>query len=429
LTASKPSREAWLFAAALLAAALSSPRDYEVDRDRIVHGVDFKYDFVAATWVARGKPLSQLDRDTADAIGVSLGTDPGPVWKGTPAHTHPPPATAIVRPLLGLGYKAATLVFFALSLALVVVQAQMLLGLWRRAERLPTPRQALPLAVALSLWPPSLFNFGYGQWSILGATLLTAGWWNLERRRPRWSAGWFAAAIAIKSTPALLGGYLIFHARRVALLVLAGFAAIALVTLPFVGGFDAWRTYVRSGPVAVTAFETFLDNTASVRGIFVRLFVTNPFTIAPVHRPALAHALSTATTIALIATAIGLTIRRGRVAPRAAADSPAFAMWVCLLPLVNPLAWTHNVIVLLLPAVLLARDGASPARRRMVAVAMVLLTIPRGTLVRWAGFYVPFDPARGWILGVHALACLLLFFSACAAAVSEAPPAPAPDRS
>jgi hypothetical protein len=405
-----------LFAVALVGAALSSPRGVlMLDVYQIPLGVDFKYDFVAATWIARGQPLSGLDRDTADALGSSLGTFGGPRLSGTPAHTHPPPATALVRPMLPLGFRTATLVFFGISLAAVFLMAQVLLGVWRRAPSLPSPRDAAPLALALAVWPPNLFNFGYGQWSILAAALVAASWWNLERHRGRSSAAWLAAAISIKTTPVLLAGYLVLRARRVAIGLAVALLAIAVITFPVVGGVDAWRTYAAVGPRSVSAFESLVDNTASIHGIFVRLFVPNFQTVSVFDRPVLGHVLSRVTSAALLATATLLTIRRRRISVDEA-DPSVFAMWASLIPLVNPLSWTHNLVFHLLPAVLLARDGNPPRRRAIVAVVIVLLTIPRQTLfASTVPVTLPFSAPHAALLGLHACAGLVLFFTACVA--------------
>src|SRR6185503_6101755 len=209
-------------------------------------GTDFQYDFVAATWIARGLAMESLDRDTADALGRSLGTTPGVPLHGGPAHTHPPPATVLVRPLLPLGYRRATIAFFCLSIVALLMLAQVLLGVWRGDAKLPGPRAALLLALGLGAWPPTIYNLGDGQWSLLAAALVAAGWWSLSRGSPRGAAAWLASAISMKTTPVVLGAYLVGSARRVAVCVAGLCAAIAVVTLPYTGGLSAWRSYLAS---------------------------------------------------------------------------------------------------------------------------------------------------------------------------------------
>lgn len=75
--------------------------------------------------------------------------------------------------------------------------------------------------------------------------------------------------------------------------------------------------------------------------------------------------------------------------------------------LLNPLAWSHNVVFLALPIALLARSGWGPT----LAIAATLLSLPKETLYRAAGA-PPTGPAGALILSAHALGALLLFAQA-----------------
>ncbi len=160
-------------------------------------------------------------------------------------------------------------------------------------------------------------------------------------------------------------------------------------------------------------WEVWTDNTVSLRGIFLRLFLDSPYVRAPFNHPALAHGLATAGSVMLV----GLAALFGR--PRADAPradpAPAFALWSCLVTLLNPLSWTHNALVLLVPATLLGRPGNPRGCRIAAAVAFVLLTIPRDALFQLAGGSAPYPATRGWVLGLHALGGLILFGTACVA--------------
>ena len=147
----------------------------------------------------------------------------------------------------------------------------------------------------------------------------------------------------------------------------------------------------------------------------MRAFTSTGLTTGVVHAPALGHALAAIASAALIALALVATWRRrpDHGSGPAEQSAPAFAAWACLAVLVNPLAWPHNVLLLLLPAALLAREPtASPRRRRAVGLALVLVTIPYEALTAWAGGKLPLPAATSWLLGVHALGGLLLFATA-----------------
>ena len=95
------------------------------------------------------------------------------------------------------------------------------------------------------------------------------------------------------------------------------------------------------------------------------------------------------------------------------------AAWLALVVLLNPLAWTHTV-VLAVPALALLWGQAPPAT---LALAFALLSVPRQTLAALAG-PPPVGPAAAPILSLHAAALLIVFVTALRAARR----APAPDR-
>jgi hypothetical protein len=388
---------------------------------QIPHSCDLKYDFVSAHWVAQGRSPETLDRPTADREGVRLGADPGPFWDG-PAQTHPPPSLLLVRPFTLLPYRAAAWAWAGLSALALAGLARLLLALWRRSATLPSWRASAPLTLALLLWPPAVFNFAYGQASALLTLAIAATAWNLERGRDRRAAGWLAAAMAVRLTPAVLLGHLALRARSVAAGAAAAFAGVALVALPLTGGLAGWRVFFASSAPAVRLWEVWTDNTVSLRGIFVRLFRDSAYVRAPFDHPALAHGLATAGAAALVVLAVVFGRKRARGNEDAA---PAFAAWSCLVVLLNPLSWTHGALVLLVPAALLGRAGNSRGCRVAAAVSLVLLTIPRDTLFQLAGGERPYPASRGWVLGLHALGGLILFGAACVASARRSAAAPA----
>ena len=178
--------------------------------------------------------------------------------------------------------------------------------------------------------------------------------------------------------------------------------------------------FIRGASDATPIFEAWIHNTASVRGIFVRLFTRRRFTDPVLALPALGHALATGTSIALVVIAAWFTLL-GRARPL---DPTSSAIWICLIPLLNPLSWQHNVLMLLLPATLLARAPSGRGRRRVVIAVVAILTIPYDALWYLAGHRLPLPATRSWILDLPALAGLLLFGTAChASRTAEAHPA------
>ena len=402
-----------VFALALIAATLSSGPGYWLQVGLAGRATDFTRDFVAASWLARGKPLSQLDGVTGNREAVRLGAEPVLLPCG-PFHLHPPPASLPVLALVPFGFRGAALVWMLLSLVAAGWLARSL-----NHVLAPTKSRAIVLLVAICAWPPTVMNLAFGQWSLVLAALVAAGYVYIETERPRAAGMLLALAISFKTTPAVLLGHLALARRRTLWIVVAGVVALAAVSWPLTGGLDAWRTFLRDGPPDVVCWEAYVDNTNSVNGVLARALVGGRYVQSWFHLPLLAHRLGTATSVAMVALAAfatRATLRSRNVATsfeRTRAQRPAFAAWASLVALLNPLSWTHNALFFLLPAALLfsacaSEDVESDRRadakpiRWIVAIALVLLSLPRETLFRWAG-PLPFSPAGGTLLGIHAL--------------------------
>jgi hypothetical protein len=161
-----------------------------------------------------------------------------------------------------------------------------------------------------------------------------------------------------------------------------------------------------------------------------RLLVGGRFARPLACAPGVARVVLGAAALALGVAALG--------ASRALPDEPrdraregcAFAAWNILVVVLNPLAWTHYAILLLLPATLVLRAAdaadstlAPPTRRRLraaVAVAIVVLTIPKETTFSLAA-PLPVAPALAPLLSAHLFAALLLFVAALRGAARRAP--------
>jgi hypothetical protein len=415
MTRGRPTRGNWLVFGVWMVAALATSRGIYLSAFEVIpDGCDFRNDFVAVRWQAQGKPIAALDNATADRLMSRPASSYSTDRSGSP-YPHPPTAALPVLPLAPLGLRLAIFVWLGMSLGALAILARLLLGIWRHADRLPRWREAAPLALVLLVWPPALFNLAYGQWSIFLSALVAGGWWSLERGSGRRAAGWFGAAIALKTTPALVVGYLALRSRRTAIGVCLVFALIVLAAWPL-GGLGAWRYFFATSGATVREWEAFPDNTVSLNGVFARLLVGGASVVAPFHNPSLAHALNALVGALLIAVAAWLTWPRAKPGiGQAPPDGPIFALWASLIPLLNPIACTHNAVFALLPAVLVAREDVTAARN-VAALGIVLLTIPRETFLLVAGDN-PFSPSNGWVLGLHALGVLAIFCGAAIAVV------------
>jgi len=359
--------------------------------------VDFVRDYVAAharLYVGRG---ATPEDEAGNAYAATLGAPQVVLLEG-PYHLHPPPALLLILPLVPLGFSGAALAWLAISVVSLSVLAAHLVALGGAPDATPRWHVAAVLMLLL-LWPPVLHNFEKGQWSLLLAALIAAGFHGLERGRPRSAGIYMGLAASLKATPLLLLGFLALRHRRAAWSMLATVAAAGLVSL-VVGGVSPWHSWLADAPRDMAAWQTWVANTASLNGFVTRLLAGGRFARPLVAAPELARAVVTAVSLAFVA-GLGLVTWRAPISRRT--DRRVFAAWVSLVVLLNPLAWTHTATLALIPIVLLWDDAPGTA-----TAALVMLTIPRETLATLAGV-PPVSPGRGIVLSIHAAAVLALF--------------------
>jgi hypothetical protein len=393
--------------------------------------VDLTRDFISAQALARGESLSALDGTRGNAAAIAAGAHPVRIVGQSPFHLHPPPASLPIRLLVPLGHRGAGIVWLGLSVALLGILAHVLTAIVGRWSRSP-PLGRVMLFFCLVLWPPALTNFQQGQWSILLATLIAVGFASWDRGSRGRGAAWLAVATAVKLTPAALIPFIASRSRRALVAFLVVLLGAVLLALPFGGGLDAWTAFRRNAGINVVTWQTWWHNTLSINGFVARLFVGGPFAHPLVYAPRVAQAVTLAAAAALTSAALVVTIRRrvteDRLATedwlarqgRLAREGCVFALWNILVVVLNPLAWAHYALLLVLPIALVWRacDESSvlkaELRRRLraaTAVALVVLTIPKEALFIVAG-PSPTPWALAPVLSAHMFAALLLFTTA-----------------
>jgi len=322
---------------------------------------------------------------------------------GAPYFIHPPTATLAVLPFAGLPWRAAAVAWAAASLVALVWLAISLLGIWTPGVPPPASRVAL-LTLAVALWPPALYCLEKGQWSIWLAALLAAGFRSLGAKRTGRGGSLFGVAAALKLTPIVLLGYLLSRSRRAVIAMLATAGGAALLALGLIGP-TAWSQFAAGASRNEVAWAPWIANSASLDGIFARLLTGNPFSRPIFVAPALARAAFTISALLLLVAAIVAAYRR-RDEP-AGAQARVLAAWLTLPLLLNPLGWTHLLLLLLAPLAVLARQ-AGPRERIAATLVLAAISVPQQRLVEWAGV-VPVGPAGSVLLGLHAFAALGLF--------------------
>jgi Glycosyltransferase family 87 len=359
--------------------------------------VDFVRDYVAAhARVHVGRGAAPAD-EAGNAYAAALGGPTVVLFEG-PFHLHPPAALLPVLPLVPLGFAGAALAWLVLSLAALGALAFMLVEILDEA-RAPTATRVLTAFLLALAWPPVLHNLAKGQWSILLAALMAAGARALTLGRPRAAGVWLGLAASFKATPVLLLAFLVLRHRRAAAAMLTTLVALAAVTLA-VNGLAPWRAWLADAPRDVVAWQGWVANTASLNGLPARLFAGGRFARPLLEAPALARALTIGLSGALV---LGLAFVTWRAERSPANERGLFAAWALLSVVLNPLAWSHTLVMALVPAALLV--GLVPLWA--LGVALALLSIPRESLAALA-IPVPVAPLRGLVLSLHAAALLFL---------------------
>lgn len=361
--------------------------------------LDFASDFVAADDLVRGRDPYSADRGRRHA--AILGTSS--VELVGPYYPKPPVMPLVVVPLVRLGFVGASQVWFATTLVFLWILGCLLCLVFE--ERRLAVRALVFLF--LVLWPPALHNLERGQWSVLLAASMAAGWHALSRGHPRMGGVFIGLAGSIKVTPLGLLPYLALRQRAAAAALGATVLAVVALSLP-VAGIGAWGAFLQQSGPNVVYWETWPANTLSVDGFVARLFIggtgEGP---AIAHAPRFGRVLITLGSLALVLFALALTVRTPPRPADRAREAALFAVWTVIVVLLNPIAWSHNAVLLLLPAALILREGSNGARIVGVAVAVALLSIPRASLFPIAA--LPGSPVRSAaVLSLHFWGALLL---------------------
>jgi len=191
-----------------------------------------------------------------------------------------------------------------------------------------------------------------------------------------------------------------------------------VVCLPL-GGIHAWVAMFREAGANARAWQTFWDNTTSVNGLVARLLVGGMFTQPLVVAPGLAATVRLAIDGTLLSLAAWASWSFRRCPPDRDREGCVLALWYLLPPMLNPLGWSHYVLLLVLPAALAARAAAARNDRLAlgaVAAAVALASFPKYALYNLAQPF-PSPPHRSIVLSMHLYAGLILFAAAAAGAL------------
>jgi hypothetical protein len=278
-----------------------------------------------------------------------------------------PPSLILLAPLALLPYELARLAFVALNHLLVLV---LLGGTLFPLLRLRAEAQAAVIAFGIAYFlnfQPLFVQFSHGQVNLLLAVLMLFAWLALQRGRDGLAGTALGFAVALKTYPLLLLGFLVIHRRwRAIAWTVATVVVLCLVSVAVLPR-AAWEDWSREvAPAAgYGAFDIPADNRAlrwpggvmspagvenqSVNGQLARLFTENKAQRPIAVMPGVGRGLTYAVNIALVLASAFVVFQAWR---RGAHDVDGLmCLTLFLMYLAAPISWEHH-LVYLLPAIL-----------------------------------------------------------------------------
>ncbi|MGL5097861.1 MAG: glycosyltransferase family 87 protein, partial [Planctomycetia bacterium] len=345
-------------AVALFVVAVQGPGfvqkfDYDVRTDG---PNDFFQEWASTQNFYLGRPIYTMQtRALEDFTSFRAPTDQVYLLK---YNAHPPASVLATLPFAGrepsdAAFRRAFRWWNVASLACLGVAGWLLF----RGLRLSIPiALVLPAVALLLLSGPFRQQFNQGQWNAVLLLLLTTAWQSDRTGRPLLAGAALGTAVALKLFP---GGVLLYFAARrnwSAAGMAAATAAAVNGAAVVLFGWEAYRDYLTVVLPSLDGFRCSWIN-YSAFGFWDRLFVgdlnekVTPLVYAP-----WAARLGVAATVA----AVGWAAWRGAARADGTADRDrAFAAAVVFCLVASPVSWDHGMLLLALPAAVLAKGAAA----------------------------------------------------------------------
>ncbi|MGE0128861.1 MAG: glycosyltransferase family 87 protein [Blastocatellales bacterium] len=281
---------------------------------------------------------------------------------------HTPALGLLSLPLAPLDYRTAALIWLLCQVGCLVACVALLQRWWGAP-----PRAGLTVGAACMIlnWPPVVEDLWLGQINLLLLVLLLLAWLALREGKEILGGAMLGSLLALKlmAWPLLIFLALRRRWRGVAMagavMIATHLAAIAAL------GFGCVRDYyLKVGPLATSIYRAY-DANLSAWAFGWRLFanVNSPISTGIV-APGLARWSMYAAPLAVLMLGLWLALRAKQF-------DTAFGALVCASLLVNPVAWTHYLVMGAIPMAIVARRlwaAGFPKKLSLVAVALSIPT-------------------------------------------------------
>jgi hypothetical protein len=271
------------------------------------------------------------------------------IWRDC---SYPPPFLAMFVPITWLDPRYGWWTWQVLQIGSLATA--LMLVLREREGSLDWNLVVIGLSLSL-LFPPTLGSLYDAQPTPLLLLLLLLAWINSRHGRPAIAGFCLAAAAMLKLYPAAVGGYFLFRRRWREIV----WAALGVAIIVPVTGLHAWYGALFLGAPFYLNSQFWMGNERAVSLLQNACALVDRIGLSPPDRQALGPAVA----IALVADVVVVVVA-ARLSvfadAKAEADGFCFALWLLVLPLLSPVAWSQYSVVAL-PAYLLAALKLRPA--------------------------------------------------------------------
>ncbi len=253
-----------------------------------------------------------------------------------------------------------------------------LLARWWQGEAVEYKKVFL-LGWVLLGWGPITEDLWTGQFNTVLLLILILAWQSLRKGQEICGGLWLGSVLALKLMAWPIVLFLIWK-RRWRSVIAAGATALGfqLLSVAFIGTEGVVRYYTKSGP-AVSALYREVDANYSASAFGWHLFAETgsafiiSIRISPLIKWQVAAKIFSIL-FPLLVLAVGLWL-----ANNTRSFDTSFALLLCVSLLVNPVAWTHYFVILLLPLAILIRHlqqmAFPPAPTRGVIIFILVSSL------------------------------------------------------
>jgi hypothetical protein len=292
---------------------------------------------------------------------------------------HPPPAALLALPFGLVSYPTAAVVWFLFEAVCLGVSAFLLV---RWLFQRPRALHYLGAGILLLLWSPVKDELAVGQLMSVLLLLLTVSWLLLRQGRDLAGGILLGLVLALKLVAWPVALFLLFQRRWKALFAAGGAFLAANLLGGLLIGFDRtvdyylkvagsvsllYRAHERNFSIWTTGYRLF-EGMGSSAGASVS---SDPLVSAP----GLAPFVSVGLALLLLAGSLYLALR-------SRSFDASLAIVICTSIVINPVAWSHYLLLALIPAAVILKSWTSgelpPGRKPWAVAALLLLFLATG---------------------------------------------------